>query len=180
MPGRVRHNFATNPAQLRDRFRELSAQQMKSRKIVETIESMGTAILSLDGSEHDRDPEVDSVAIERDGLLAYVEGAADLDLVFSLNILDERGDQSKEYSKEMTFLAEPDVWGDTYKVVGQEQTEVVVQNSDGLLAYQSLTSEPTARASAAQQGEAHTARALKPGPRGLRRLSKAKPTPRGL
>ena len=42
---------------------------------------------------------------------------------------------SKEYSKEMTFLAEPDVWGDTYKVVEHDRAEIVVQNQAGLLTY---------------------------------------------
>jgi len=108
---------------------------MKSRKIVETIEAMGEAVLSLDGTEHDLDPAEDSVAIERDGVLGYVEGVKDLGLVFSLDVLDQRGGQSKEYSKEMTFLAEPDVWGDTYKVVEHDRAEIVVQNQAGLLTY---------------------------------------------
>ena len=135
MPGKVSHSFSSTPAQLQRRFRELSQEQMKSRKIVETIEAMGEAVLSLDGTEHDLDPAEDSVAIERDGVLGYVEGVKDLGLVFSLDVLDQRGGQSKEYSKEMTFLAEPDVWGDTYKVVEHDRAEIVVQNQAGLLTY---------------------------------------------
>ena len=135
MPGKLRHSSSSSPAQLQRRFRELSQEQMKSRKIVETIESMGEAMLSLDGTEHDLDPTQDSVAIERDGLLGYVEGVKDLGLVFSLDVLDQRGESPREYSKEMTFLAEPDVWGDTYKVVENDLAEIVVQNKEGLLAY---------------------------------------------
>ncbi len=74
--------------------------------------------------------------MEQKGLIGLVEGDKELGLVFSLNVLDERGPEPKEFSKEMTLL-ESDSWGDTYKVVSASQTEVVVQSEEGLLTYHS-------------------------------------------
>lgn len=141
MVGKLPNSASASSPQLQKRFRDLAQERLQSRKIVESIESMGEAILSLDGTEFDLDAAEDSVAIERDGLLGFVDGVKDLGLVFSLNILNERGSVSKEYSKEMTFLSEPDNWGDTYKVISRDETEVVVQNRDGLLTYHLTTGD---------------------------------------
>lgn len=132
---RASHSSLPSPTQLKNRFEQLTKEQLKSRQIVDTVEEMGKSFLSLDGTPYDQDPAKDSVAFEKDGVLAYVEGVKDLDLVFTLNVLDQRGGDSKEYSKDLTLLSEPDVWGDTYTLKSHGQTETVVQSKEGVLTY---------------------------------------------
>lgn len=134
MSGEVQRKRSLSTSELRKSFRKASEERLQSRQLVDTIERMGEAILGLDGTKFDLDEVEDSVAVDQKGLLGYVEGDKELGLVFSLNVLDERGPEPKEYSKEMTLL-ESDTWGDTYKIVSSSQTEVVVQSEEGLLTY---------------------------------------------
>lgn len=136
MSGEIQSRRSLTPGQLQKRFRQVVQERTKSRELVDTIERMGEAMLTLDGTPFDLDPAEDAVAVEQKGLIGFVDGDKELGLVFSLNVLDERGDEPKEFSKEMTLL-ESDSWGDTYKVVSASQTEVVVQSEEGLLTYHS-------------------------------------------
>ncbi len=136
MSGEIQSRRSLTPGQLQKRFRQVVQERTKSRELVDTIERMGEAMLTLDGTPFDLDPAEDAVAVEQKGLIGLVEGDKELGLVFSLNVLDERGPEPKEFSKEMTLL-ESDSWGDTYKVVSASQTEVVVQSEEGLLTYHS-------------------------------------------
>lgn len=142
MSGKLNAKYQPSSLQLQGRFRQLASESKKSRELVDRVEKMGQAVMSLDGTDFDLDPAEDSVAVEQNGLIGFATGVKDLDLVFSLDVLDERGAESKEYSKEMTLVALPDTWGNTYRIVSESQSEVVVEDNNGLLSYRSTDSRP--------------------------------------
>ncbi len=108
----------SSPAQLKKRFRQLGEKSQKEQAVVDKVELMGAGILSLDGTSLDQDENPGSVAIENKGLLAYAQ-ASPFGGLLSVDILDERGDQPKEYSKstEVFFSLYSTSDGDSFQSV---------------------------------------------------------------
>lgn len=120
-------NF-TDTAVLKQRFQKAAGEITQRQAVVERLESMAEDFLSLDGSKYDQDDAPGSVAIGDDnGLMAFVE-ARPTGGVLSMEVLDERGPEVKEYT------IEPDLKGVSYSVSvgGVEQT--VYEDGNGLLA----------------------------------------------
>ena len=126
-------------SQLKSKFRQLAQKRERGQEIVDKVENIGQAVMSMDGSALDLDKAEGSVTIDQKGFMAFAEGNKELGLVFKLDALDERGQEPQEYSKSLTFLEDSQSFGDTYSLSGETQTEVVLQDPNGLLTYKNLS-----------------------------------------
>lgn len=108
----------TSPAALTKRFRQLGEKSKSEQAIVDKVEIMGAGILSLDQTKLDQDDTPGSVAIQHKGLLAYAQ-ASPVGGLLSVDILDERGEEPKEYSKstEVFFSLYSTSEGDSFQSV---------------------------------------------------------------
>lgn len=127
-------NF-TDTAALKQRFQQAAAQSKEKQEVVDKLQRMADGFLSLDGTKFDQDKEDGSVALGDDkGLIAFVQ-AHPFGGALSMEVLDERGGDTKEYK------IDTDLGGVSYSmnVAGVEHS--VYESGNGLLALMSQIQE---------------------------------------
>lgn len=112
---------------MKERFQSAAARAGDEQEVKDKLERIGTAYLALDGTDFDQDDAPGSVAVGNDKLIAIAQ-ARPLGGVLSLEVLDERGPETKEYT------IEPDLTGVSYSMNENGVQSYVYENGNGLLA----------------------------------------------
>ena len=120
-------NFSDTAA-LKQRFQQAAARSKEKQEVVDKLQRMADSFLSLDGTKYDQDDEPGSVALGDDkGLIAFVQ-AHPFGGALSMEVLDERGGETKEYN------IETDLVGVSYSMNVGGVEHSVYQSGNGLLA----------------------------------------------
>lgn len=120
-------NSFSNPAALKDRFRNAMAQKNEKQAQIDKLEQMAEGFMVLDQTEFDQDKDPGSVAVGNDQTLAYAQ-MNPFGGFISFDYLEEKNGETKEASIEMGLTGT--LYTETINGVSTE----VYQDGNGLLA----------------------------------------------
>ena len=117
----------SDTAAMKERFQSAASRAKDEQKVKDRLETMGDGLLKLDGTEFDQDENPGAVFVGNDKMIATAQ-ARPFGGVLSMEIVDERGEQPKEYK------IEPDFTGASYSMKEDGVETFVYDNGNGLLA----------------------------------------------
>lgn len=122
-----RNPVFSDTAAMKERFQNAAARTKADQKVKDKLETMGDGLLKLDGTEFDQDDTPGVVFVGNDKMIATAQQRP-FGGVLSMEIVDERGEQPKEYK------IEPDFTGVSYSMKENGVETFVYDNGNGLLA----------------------------------------------